>query len=136
MEIFAFCVITFKPIISKTSQTPQNDRQNLSFVKDEHTYGEKMARKGRTKIIYKGTFISKQSLYVCISHLFGTSILITVNFKILVLRRVLYICVIFRLLAHESQAEQKQLLLQAEKIDLFQSKCSGLNKIIILSKNS
>ena len=38
---------------------PQND---LSFVKDEHTYGEKMARKNRTKVIYKGTFVSKQSL--------------------------------------------------------------------------
>ena len=31
-------------------------------MKDEHTYGKKMARKGRTKVIYKGTFISKQSL--------------------------------------------------------------------------
>jgi hypothetical protein len=31
-------------------------------VKDEHTYGQKMARKGRTKVIYNGTFISKQSL--------------------------------------------------------------------------
>ena len=31
-------------------------------MKDDHTYGEKIARKGRTKIIYKGTFISKQSL--------------------------------------------------------------------------
>ena len=41
---------------------PQNDRQNLSFVKDEHTYGKNMARKGRTKVIYKGTFVSKQSL--------------------------------------------------------------------------
>ena len=32
------------------------------FVKDEHTYVEKMARKGCTKVIYKGTFVSKQSL--------------------------------------------------------------------------
>ena len=31
-------------------------------MKDEHTYGEKMARNGRTKVIYKGTFISNQSL--------------------------------------------------------------------------
>ena len=62
MEIFAYCVITFEPIISKTFQAPQNDRQNLSFVKDEHTYGKKVARKGRTEVIYKGTFISKQSL--------------------------------------------------------------------------
>jgi hypothetical protein len=62
MEIFAFCVITFEPILSKTCSAPQNDRQSLSFVKDEHTYGEKMARKGHTKLIYKGTFVSKQSL--------------------------------------------------------------------------
>ena len=31
-------------------------------MKDEHTYGQKMARKGRTKVIYKGTFISIQTL--------------------------------------------------------------------------
>ena len=31
-------------------------------MKDEHTYGKKMAREGRTKVIYKGTFVSKQSL--------------------------------------------------------------------------
>ena len=46
MEIFAYCVITFEPIISKTCEAPQNDRQNLSFVKDEHTYGKKVARNG------------------------------------------------------------------------------------------
>jgi hypothetical protein len=62
MEIFAFCIITFEPIISKTFKAPQNDRRNLSSVKDEHTYGKKMARKGHTKVIYKGTFVSKQSL--------------------------------------------------------------------------
>ena len=39
MEIFAFCVITFDPITIKTCLAPQNDRQNLSFVKDEHIYG-------------------------------------------------------------------------------------------------
>ena len=33
-------------------------------MKDKHIYGEKMARKGRTKVIYKGTFISKQSLFL------------------------------------------------------------------------
>ena len=38
--------------------------QNLSFVKDKHTYGKKMSRKGRTNVIYKGTFVSKQSLVV------------------------------------------------------------------------
>ena len=31
-------------------------------MKDNHTYGKKMARKGRTKVIYKGTFVSIQTL--------------------------------------------------------------------------
>ena len=31
-------------------------------MKDKHTYGKKMARKGRKKVIYKGTFISIQTL--------------------------------------------------------------------------
>ena len=31
-------------------------------MKDEHTYGKKMARKVRTKVIYKGTFICIQTL--------------------------------------------------------------------------
>ena len=31
-------------------------------MKDIHTYGEKMARNGRTKDIYKGTFVCIQTL--------------------------------------------------------------------------
>ena len=31
-------------------------------MKDEHTYCEKMARNGRNMVIYKGTFVSNQSL--------------------------------------------------------------------------
>ena len=31
-------------------------------MKDKHTHSEKMARNGRTKVIYKGTFISDRSL--------------------------------------------------------------------------
>ena len=56
------CVITFKPIEVPTHSTSQNDCLNLSFVKDKDTYGKKMARKGRTQVIYKGTFISDHSL--------------------------------------------------------------------------
>ena len=40
MEIFEFCVITFEPIFSKTCYAPQNDRRNLSFVKDKHVVGK------------------------------------------------------------------------------------------------
>ena len=45
MENFAFCAITFEPIITKTYEAPQNDSQNLSFVKDKHTYAEKWPEK-------------------------------------------------------------------------------------------
>ena len=51
MEIFAFCVISFEPIKFQTHQAPQNNRLNLSFVKDAHTYGEKMARNGHKTVI-------------------------------------------------------------------------------------
>ena len=40
-EIFAFCVINFEPIGIKTCLAPQNDRLNLSFVKDIHVVGKK-----------------------------------------------------------------------------------------------
>ena len=63
MEIFVFCEIAFEPIITRTCQAPQNDLQNLSFVKDEHSYGEKMARKSRTKVIHKVSFIVNRSLF-------------------------------------------------------------------------
>ena len=52
--IFAFCVITFEQIEVQTLSAPQNDRLNLSFVKDGHTYGKKMARNDRTTVIYEG----------------------------------------------------------------------------------
>ena len=38
----------------------------LSFVKDEHIYCKKMARNGRNMVIYKGTFVSNQSLEMAI----------------------------------------------------------------------
>ena len=54
MEIFAYCVITYEPIISKTCQAPQNDHQNFSFVKDEHTYGRRKAKKVVQRSFIKG----------------------------------------------------------------------------------
>ena len=54
MEIFALCVITFEPIKNQTCSAPQNDRLNLSFVKDSHVDGRKMARNGRKSVIYEG----------------------------------------------------------------------------------
>ena len=41
MEMFPFCVITYDPIRTQTCSAPQNDRLNLSFVKDIHVVGGK-----------------------------------------------------------------------------------------------
>ena len=46
MEIFAVCVITFEPIKIQTCSSPQNDRLNLSFVKDIKVIGKKPTRYG------------------------------------------------------------------------------------------
>ena len=43
IEIIAFCVITFEPIKIKTCSAPQNDRLNLSFVKDTCVDGGNLA---------------------------------------------------------------------------------------------
>ena len=63
MKIYLFFAITFEPIITKTCKAPVNDRQNLSFVKDKHSYDEEMARKGRKKAICKVNFISERTLF-------------------------------------------------------------------------
>ena len=64
MKIFFFFAKTYEPIITKACEAPLNDCHNLSFVKDENSYGEKMARKIRTKAIYKVNFISEHTLYI------------------------------------------------------------------------
>ena len=38
--VFVFFVITFVPIKIQTCSAPQNDRWNLSFVKDKHLVGQ------------------------------------------------------------------------------------------------
>ena len=40
---FAFCVITFEPIMIWTCSAPQNDRLNFSFVKDTYVDGKVLA---------------------------------------------------------------------------------------------
>ena len=37
-------------------------------MEDEDTHGKKMARKGRTEVIYKGTFVSERSLALANTH--------------------------------------------------------------------
>ena len=54
MEILALCVITFEPIISKHLKMTFR----TSVLCKRWTYiCKKMARKGYTQIIYKGTFV-------------------------------------------------------------------------------
>ena len=48
MQIFAFCVITLEQIRIQIHQARQTDHLNLSFVKDEHIVGQKMARNAKT----------------------------------------------------------------------------------------
>ena len=43
---FAFCVVTVVPIMIQTCSASQNDRLNLSFVKEFHIVGTKMPRNG------------------------------------------------------------------------------------------
>ena len=56
MEILAFYAIAIEPIKVQTCSASQNDRLNLSFVKDRHTYGKKMARK-----VVQRSFIKEHS---------------------------------------------------------------------------
>ena len=51
LEKNALCVITFAPIEVQTHSTSQNDRLNLSFVKDSYVDGGKVARNGRKTAI-------------------------------------------------------------------------------------
>ena len=53
---FAFYVITFEPIEVQTRSAPQNDRLNLSFVKDEYKVVKKMTRNGPKMTIYQLPF--------------------------------------------------------------------------------
>ena len=54
--VFVFFVITFVPIKIQTHSAPQNDRLDLSFVKDKHVADQKMARYGLKMAIYQLLF--------------------------------------------------------------------------------
>ena len=60
--MFAFCVITFEPIEVQTCSAPQNDRQNLVFVKDIKVVVKKMTR-NRRKVIGKPGALVYSFLY-------------------------------------------------------------------------
>ena len=44
---FVIYVVAFDPIGIQTHLAPQNDRQNLSFVKGNYVVGKKLAKNGR-----------------------------------------------------------------------------------------
>ena len=46
-ENFVFYLVAFDPIEIQTCSAPQNDRQNLIFVKDVYEVGKKMTINGR-----------------------------------------------------------------------------------------
>ena len=48
-----FFAITFEPIKIQKCSAPQNDRLNLSFVKDTYVNAKKMARKVGQMVIYE-----------------------------------------------------------------------------------
>ena len=54
METFAFFAITFEPIGILTHSAYQNDRLNLSFVKDKHTFAKKLP-----EMVVKLSFMSQ-----------------------------------------------------------------------------
>ena len=51
MEILVFYAIAIEPIKLQTHSASQNDRLNLSFVKDTYVDGGKVARNGRKTAI-------------------------------------------------------------------------------------
>ena len=62
---FAFYVITFEPIDIEvqTCLAPQNDRLNLSFVKDLHVFAKKITRSGLKTAIYHSQILGN-TLYI------------------------------------------------------------------------
>ena len=56
-KFFAFWTITREPIKIQTHSASQNDRQNLSFVKNTYGNAKKMAGKGGKVVIYESQIL-------------------------------------------------------------------------------
>ena len=63
MEIFAFYDIALEPIKLQNHSASQNDRLNLSFVKDTYGNAQKVARNGAKMVIYESQIL-RLTLYV------------------------------------------------------------------------
>ena len=59
--------IAIEPIKVQTCSASQNDRLNLSFVKDTNGNPQKMARKGGKMVIYESQIL-RLTLYLPTSH--------------------------------------------------------------------
>ena len=57
MEILAFYAIAIEPIKVQTQSASQNDRLNVSFVKDTYGNAKKMARKVGKMVIYESQIL-------------------------------------------------------------------------------
>ena len=83
---FAFCVITFEPIMIWTCSAPQNDCQSFSFVKDAYVDSKKLARNGgKTATYYAASFLSHYRR-VLFSHLLVFNLWIFLHFWMAILR--------------------------------------------------
>ena len=63
MEIFAFYDIALEPIKLQDHSASQNDRLNLSFVKDTYVPAKKMARKVGKIVIYESQILGLTLYY-------------------------------------------------------------------------
>ena len=57
MEILVFYAIAIEPIRVQTRSASQNDRLNLSVVKDTYGNAKKMARKSGKMVIYESQIL-------------------------------------------------------------------------------
>ena len=57
MEILAFYALAIEPIKVQTCSASQNDRLNLSFVKDTYDNAKKMAKNGGKMVIYESQIL-------------------------------------------------------------------------------
>ena len=63
MELLVFYAIAIEPIKVQTCSASQNDRLNLSFVKDTYDNAEKMAKNGGKMVIYESQILGL-TLYI------------------------------------------------------------------------
>ena len=63
MKILIFYAIAIEPIKVPTCSASQNDRLNLSFVKDTHGNAKAMVRKGGKMVIYESQIL-RLTLYI------------------------------------------------------------------------